>query len=157
MRKKPKRFDVVTQWLARGGRPRKKHFAALRAAGIDTIVNVRRKSEAAVIEQCAPYMLAIQIPVRKGCAPSIDQAVKWLRLCDDLRPHRTLFLHGKRGKVRTALFCALVRVAQGWDLQRAISEQRAFGFRKSKSKPARKFLRAFCDALERGEIGIPRL
>ncbi|HZZ65074.1 MAG TPA: hypothetical protein VFE17_06235 [Candidatus Baltobacteraceae bacterium] len=154
---KPRRFGWVTPWLARGAAPRKKHYPVLRALGVDTLVNLRRREGARSIERRAPHLLVVHIAVRKNRPPSIAQAVKFLRLCDDLRSKRILYVHGKRGKGRTSTFCALVRLAQGWDVERAINEQRAFGLRKRDHRRHMKFLRSFAEAVRQGEIGIPSL
>jgi protein tyrosine/serine phosphatase len=157
MSAKPAGFARVTTWLARGAQPRKKHFEALRFDGIDTIVNLRRRDEAEVIESCAPHVLAVHIPVADNEPPTTMQAVKWLRFCDDVYETRHIYVHCKNGNGRTSVFCALVRIAQGWDIESAIDEQRAFGFRKRKHRRQIKFLREFHTAVQRGEVGIPHL
>jgi protein tyrosine/serine phosphatase len=154
---KPAGFAWVTGWLARGAQPRKRQYGALRFDGIDTIVNLRRRDECAGIEARAGHALAVHIPVRKNEAPTTMQAVKWLRFCDDVSQTRHIYIHCKNGDGRTSVFCALVRIAQGWDVQRAIDEQRAFGFGKRRHRRQMSFLREFHAAVVSGEIGIPRL
>ena len=154
---KPAGFAWVTAWLARGAWPRKRQYDALRFEGIDTIVNLRRRDESERIEKCAPHALAVHIPLRDDEPPSTMQAVKWLRFCDDVREKRHVYVHCNKGDGRTSVFCALVRIAQGWDDERAIEEQRAFGFGKRRHRRQMKFLRRFHAAVMSGEIGIPRL
>ncbi len=157
MKRKPARICPVESWLLAGPQPRKKQAAALRAAAVDTIVNLRRRDRAARFEKCAPHVLSVHIPVRSGRAPTIAQAVKWLRFLDDVHGRRTIYVYDSRGKGSVLVFCALVRIAQGWDIDRVIHEHRRFGRRKRAHRRRIKFLRTFYEAVASGRIGIPRL
>lgn len=143
-------FGEMEPWLTRGAQPEKDQYEWLRSQGVDTLVNLRRSDDSMAVESYAPDVLQIRIAIRDNCPPTHEQAVKWLRFCDDVRSRRKLFVHCKNGSGRTSVFCALVRIGQGWDAASAIEEQRPFGFGAPKHQAQMAFLERFAAAIRRG-------
>lgn len=139
-------FGEIEPWLTRGAQPAKDEYEWLDSLGVDTLVNLRRSDDSLQVESRAPGILQIRIAVHDNCPPSHEQAVKWLRFCDEARSGRKLFVHCKNGSGRTSVFCALVRIGQGWDAASAIDEQRPFGFGAPKHRAQIEFLQQFAAA-----------
>lgn len=71
----------------------------------------------------------IRMPVPNDEPPTDDQALQWLTICErHRRVQKPIYVHCKAGEGRTSVFCALVRLAQGWNIDRIIEEQRGFDF-----------------------------
>ncbi|MGH7330679.1 MAG: protein-tyrosine phosphatase family protein, partial [Polyangiaceae bacterium] len=108
----------IESWLARGGQPVRDDYGRLYESGIRLVVNLRKNhDEAADIERHAPRLTSLRIPVRNDRAPSDEQAEKWLALCEAARGQLPIYVHCHEGHGRTSVFCGLVRIAQGWDLE----------------------------------------
>jgi protein-tyrosine phosphatase len=139
-------FGEMEPWLTRGAQPANDEYLWLRSRGVDTLVNLRRSDDSLAVESYAPEVLQIRIAVPDDCPPSHEQAVKWLRFCDEVRSRRRLYVHCRNGSGRTSVFCALVRIGQGWGAASAIDEQRPFGFGAPKHCAQVDFLRQFAAA-----------
>lgn len=140
-------------WLTRGGQPANDQYGWLRSIGVDTLVNLRRSDDSQRVESHAPEILQVRIAVADNCPPTHAQAVKWLRFCEEIRSARRLFVHCKNGSGRTSVFCALVRIGQGWDAASAVDEQRKFGFGAPKHAAQIDFLHRFAASLPTRERG----
>jgi protein tyrosine phosphatase (PTP) superfamily phosphohydrolase (DUF442 family) len=150
------RFAWFEPWLARGGQPSEDDLIDLRAQGVRTVVNLRERDEASDVERL--HLQSIHIPVVNDEAPTKQQALEWLTLCERLCSTAPLFVHCKGGEGRTSLFCALVRVAQGCTVENAIEEQRTFDFQpEGKHHAQAEFLRSFARHISAGEIVVPEL
>jgi protein tyrosine/serine phosphatase len=121
------RFAWLEPWLARGAQPAPQGYRWLDEQGFKVVVNLRTHDEAHSIEKCAHELVPVHIPVVNNRAPSEAQALEWLDLCAS-QYMRPLYIHCNLGEGRTSMFCALVRLAQGWPLEEAIVEQQPFGF-----------------------------
>lgn len=120
-------FAWLEPWLARGAQPSHRGYAWLAERGFKVVVNLRTHDESKSVQKFAHVLAPIHIPVENNRAPSDQQALQWLELCAS--PYmRPLLVHCNLGEGRTSLFCALVRIAQGWPLDEAIAEQQEFGF-----------------------------
>jgi protein tyrosine phosphatase (PTP) superfamily phosphohydrolase (DUF442 family) len=150
------RFAWFEPWLARGGQPSEHDLIDLRAQGVKTVVNLRERDESSEVERL--HLQSIHIPVVNDEAPSEKQALEWLALCERQCSTAPLFVHCKGGEGRTSLFCALVRLAQGWTAGDAIEEQRSYDFQpEGKHHVQADFLRSFAQRMSAGAIAVPTL
>ncbi|HEV3154875.1 MAG TPA: protein-tyrosine phosphatase family protein [Candidatus Baltobacteraceae bacterium] len=151
-----KRFAWFTPWLARGGQPSAKALQWLAAHGVQTIVNLREHDGRRAVE--AAGLQYVHIPVKNDRAPTEEQVLEWLRLCEHHDPSRAVFVHCEAGEGRTSTFCAAVRLAQGWTARAAIDEQRRFDFKpEGKHREQAQFLERFAERVSQGLVVPPRL
>jgi protein tyrosine/serine phosphatase len=113
----------------------------------------KNHDEAAEIETHAPGLVSLRIPVRNDHAPSDEQADKWLKLCATAGKELPIYVHCHEGHGRTSVFCALVRIAQGWDVERIFTEERGYGFDPVKLKEQSEFIRRFAEDVKAGRRG----
>ena len=151
------RFGWLEPWLARGGQPRGEQYAALASQGIRLDVDLRLHADPTDMERCAPRMVPVHIPVHDHRPPDVDQALRWLELLSIAAPRAPVYVHCHHGEGRTATSCALARIAQGWSVDEAIDEQRAFGFDPDAEARQTDFLRAFAAGVDEGRIAVPVL
>lgn len=152
------RISRIEPWLARGGQPEARDYTKLYDSGIRIIVNLRlHHDDARDVEKYAPGLLCARIPVKNDHAPSDEQGTKWLTLCDSIRDSLPIYVHCHEGHGRTSVFCALVRIAQGYDLETIIAEERTYGFDPEKQKEQTAFIRRYYDEFKTGRKQIPRL
>jgi len=108
--------------LQRGAQPTEEGFRQLKAAGIRTVVDLRRgdrrEEEACVRDLGMDY---VNIPCRAE-SPSDHSAAQFLQIVLDAR-RQPVFVHCQAGRDRTGTVVAVYRiVVQGWTAQRAIDE-----------------------------------
>lgn len=151
------RFGWLESWLARGAQPRGDGYAALAARGIRVDVDLRRHSRSDDLERYAPRLVIVRIPVDDHHAPDEAQALRWLELLSIAAPHAPVYVHCHHGQGRTATFCAPARVAQGWNTDAAIDEQRRFGFDPDSESRQAAFLHEFEASLRSGHVTAPAL
>jgi len=122
---------------------------------VRTIVNLRTDPKAKNLSDPGGTLRPVHLPVRDGHAPTKEQALEWLNLC--VSAARPMFIHCHEGRGRTGTFCALVRLAQGWDIERAIAEEiQLYEFEAEKDWRQLDFLRDFASEVARG-LRIPHL
>lgn len=151
-------FAWVEPWLWRGGQPTTSGFRWLDGRGVKLVVNLRLHHEEHLLKQISGDLQPIHIAVKDRCPPTDEQALEWLALCDANKPSRPIFVHCKLGRGRTSLFCALVRIAQGWNIEDVIDEQRRLGFEpETKHQAEARFLRDFAGRVGAGILEVPDL
>lgn len=126
------RWHQVDARLFRGARPNPDDLRALRAIGIRTIVTLEEDASALAWERTlatAEGMDVVSIPVSLEREPTEEEAL--LLLGTVLAPERQpLYLHCADGRDRTGAMVAFYRVVvNGWEIEAAYEEAKAFGFR----------------------------
>lgn len=149
-------FGELEPWLFRGGQPTDEGYRQLSQRGIRCIVNVCTHEESNDMAQTAPDLEPVHIPVKDHHPPTLDQARQWLTLCNRHRTGDAVYVHCKNGHGRASTFSMLVRLAQGWSLDRAMEEQIRYGFPESE-KAQIEFLREVETAYTSGSGNLPRL
>jgi len=151
-------FGWLAPWLARGAHPNPAGYHWLcETAGIKTIVNLRAEDNTEVALAPACGFLPIYIPVRDNTAPTVDQAMQWLKLVAQLQG-RPLFIHCQSGHGRTSTFCVIVRLAQGWKLKDALDEEVSrYGFDPQHDPQQVAFMQAIRDEVRAGTLSLPQL
>lgn len=151
-------FARLEPWLVRGDQPDRAGYKWLALHDVNLVVNFRLRDLHKKVEKAAPHLEYIHIPVKNDRPPTEEQALQWLELCRRNAPARTLFGHCKGGAGRTSTFCALVRIAQGWPLAEAVTEQRKYGFEpEAEHKKQARFLADFFARVTDGALQIPKL
>lgn len=151
-------FARVEPWLFRGDQPDAEGYRWLLNHGVSTVVNLRMHNIDKQVSDATDGLRSVHIPVPNDYAPSEKQALMWLALCHDRKSTDRIFVHCRGGKGRTSAFCALVRIAQGWDVEAAINEQRNFGFEPDREhKVQAEFLEEFAARVRAGSLAIPKL
>jgi protein tyrosine/serine phosphatase len=128
----PVRFAVVRDGLYRGGQPTAHHLELLRAAGIDTIVNLRMhdgtsRDEAA--EAARLGMRTVSVPFSGLFRVDLPYLMKAV---DSIKSGGHVYVHCHAGRDRTSLVIALARVLlDGWGASQAWQHDAvAFGYRR---------------------------
>lgn len=117
----------VAPGVFRGAQPGKDGYAALKAMGIKTVIDMRTtESEKAQVE--AAGMRAIAVPIqmaRNGLKEKVDKVVALM--ADPA--NQPVYVHCRHGQDRTGITVAAYRMKQqGWSLADAEAEMQAFGF-----------------------------
>ncbi len=150
------RFAWYDSWLARGGQPGRGAYEKLKMQGVSLVINLRERDERKIVENAG--LRYVHIPVKNDRAPDYEQIGEWLELCRECSATDRLFVHCKGGEGRTSTFCAAVRLAQGYEVESAIAEQRRFDFEPDgKHEDQARFLRAFGSDVAAGAVRIPAL
>lgn len=148
-------FTRTESWIARGGPPEHDGFELLAKYGFRTIVNLRELHHYDIPKEYQRQLRVVNIPVKNHHAPTVDQALQWLDICAE-EESRPVYVHCHHGKGRTSTFTALVRLAQGWNVDRALTEEiEVFGFPDEPEQVA--FLRDFSERMRKGEIKTPQV
>jgi tyrosine-protein phosphatase SIW14 len=121
----------VSDLLFRGAQPTAKGLAALKKAGITTIVNLRQEGLEVERERKLAESLGLHflnIPVVGWSLPSNAQVAQFLNLFRESAGQR-VFVHCYYGDDRTGVMVATYRIAQQhWTADQAIDEMHSFGF-----------------------------
>lgn len=150
------RFAWFEPWLARGGQPSTGALEDLKAQGIRIIVNLRMRDETNKVQDAG--FEGLHIPVRNDHAPTESQALRWLTICEQNYESKPIFVHCKGGEGRTSAFCALVRLAQGYNVDDAIREETQYDFQPDGKHHAQaQFLREFAQRAQSGSLVLPAL
>lgn len=119
-------FHRLDERLYRGAQPEEGGFAALRALGVKTVVNLRTFHSDR--DDCREHGLAyVPITVQAWEAEE-EEVIAFLRIVCD--PERApVFVHCQHGADRTGMMCAIYRmVVQGWSEDEAVEEMTRGGF-----------------------------
>ncbi|GAC1359284.1 MAG: hypothetical protein NVSMB31_19640 [Vulcanimicrobiaceae bacterium] len=123
--------------------------------GFKTVVNLRNKPDR-LPKSLAGSLALVNIAMGNHHPPEVAQAVQWIELCANASLH-PIFVHCKKGEGRTSTFLGLVRIAQGWEIDRVINEGiHIFDFPETEHSQIQ-FLRDFHEKVRSGEVRIPRL
>jgi len=117
----------VAPGVLRGAQPGREGYAALKAMGVKTVIDMRTsESERKQVE--AAGMSAIAIPIemtREGLKEKVDRVVALM--ADPA--NQPVYVHCRHGQDRTGIVVAAFRMKQqGWRLAEAEAEMQAFGF-----------------------------
>jgi protein tyrosine/serine phosphatase len=128
----PVRFAVVRDGLYRGGQPTAHHLELLRAAGIDTIVNLRmpdRTSRDEAADAARLGMRTVSVPFSGLFRVDLPYLMKAI---DAIKGGGHVYVHCHVGRDRTSLIIALARVVlDGWAAAEAWQQNAvAFGYRR---------------------------
>jgi protein tyrosine phosphatase (PTP) superfamily phosphohydrolase (DUF442 family) len=119
-------LQKVSDTLYRSAQPSKEGMKNLKAAGIETVINLR--SFHSDRDEIGDTALAYEHIYMKAWHPEEEDAVRFLQIVTN--PIRAPFLvHCQHGADRTGTMCALYRVTvQGWSKEEAIEEMMRGGF-----------------------------
>jgi protein tyrosine phosphatase (PTP) superfamily phosphohydrolase (DUF442 family) len=118
----------VSDTLYRSAQPSKEGIKNLKAAGIETVINLR--SSHSDRDEIGETGLAYEHIYMKAWHPEEEDAVRFLQIVTN-PIHAPFLVHCQHGADRTGTMCALYRVTvQGWSKEEAIEEmiQGGFGF-----------------------------
>lgn len=124
-------FGQMDERYYRGARPKegKGQFAALKALGIETVIDLQAKPKAyEKLEAEAAGLRYINIPMDDGEYPKAGHIEEFLRLAND--PATGVFYaHCAGGRHRTGVTGAAYRMTKyGWGLEQAYKEMKNFDF-----------------------------
>lgn len=123
----------VSNVLSRSGQPLMSEFTWLKDHGWKSVVNLRRDGERGEVGDDAKLpgftnlgLAYLHFPITDGQPPTEEQAEKFLAFVTD-PANQPVHIHCRGGIGRTGTMTALYRYAvQGWPLELAIQESRAF-------------------------------
>jgi len=124
-------FGRMDEHYYRGARPKegKGQFAALKALGIQTIIDLQEKPKPYEKREAEEAGLRyINIPMEDGSYPKAEHIAEFLRLAND--PATGVFYaHCAGGRHRTGITGAAYRMTKyGWDYNRAYKEMKNYDF-----------------------------
>ncbi|MFZ0298207.1 MAG: dual specificity protein phosphatase family protein [Candidatus Sulfotelmatobacter sp.] len=124
-------FGRVAENLYRGGQPTSDGFKALRAMGVEIVVNLREKRSEVATERRQVESLgmkSVEIPWSANHEPSSPQIVEFLDLVR-ANPSTKIFVHCRRGADRTGVMIAAYRIAvEHKPVPEAVSEMRRYHY-----------------------------
>ena len=124
-----KNFGKVNDNYYRGSQPNKPQLAALKAIGVNTIIDLRRdyvpNERGWASELGLKYF---NIPLRPGTRATKEQTEYFLRLVND-PANAPVYVHCKGGKHRTGALTAVYRITHdNWTAEQAYEEMKQYGF-----------------------------
>jgi protein tyrosine phosphatase (PTP) superfamily phosphohydrolase (DUF442 family) len=112
--------------LHRGAQPTAEGMKNLKAAGIQTVVNLRSFSSDR--DEIGTTGLGYEHIYMKAWHPERKEAIRFLQIVTN-RKRTPVFVHCHHGSDRTGAMCALYRIAvQGWSKDDAIREMTRGGY-----------------------------
>lgn len=128
---KIKNFGQMDERYYRGARPKegKGQFEALKALGVQTIIDLQAKPKAyEKLEAEAAGLRYINIPMEDGEYPEAEHIAEFLRLANDPETG-VFFAHCAGGRHRTGVTGAAYRMTKyGWDVDKAYKEMKNYDF-----------------------------
>jgi protein tyrosine/serine phosphatase len=124
-------FGVVTPFLMRGAQPTQEGFAALKSAGVKTVINFRDgkkdiENETGVVE--ALGMKSVSIPLSALKSVKDEEIVHFLKIVNDPE-QQPVFVHCRQGQDRAGTMVGIYRLTQqNWTASDAYKEMLRFGF-----------------------------
>lgn len=122
----------VSDTLYRGGQPEKAGYDALKALGVEIVVNLRDEGPSIGAERKeveSRGMRFVSLPWGALSKPDNAEVAAFLQLLRD-NPDKPVFVHCKRGAERTGVMVSAYRMSQqGWTPEQALAEMEAFKFR----------------------------
>jgi len=136
-------FGALSDHVWRGAQPSQVAFKRLREQGVDTVINLRAESddEAGTVRMLG--MRYLYFPLDPLAPPTHEQMLAFLRAASDPELGR-VFFHCYHGADRTGVAAACWRLAlDGWTLDEAIREMRAYRFHASFQKANMAYVASF--------------
>jgi len=124
-------FGVVTPFLLRGAQPSREGFAALKAAGVKTVINLRDgkkdiESEKTAVE--ALGMKSVSIPLSVFKTVKDDDMERFLKIVNDPK-QQPVYVHCRQGQDRCGTMVGIYRLTQqSWTASDAYKEMIKYGF-----------------------------
>ncbi|HEU4508313.1 MAG TPA: sulfur transferase domain-containing protein [Pyrinomonadaceae bacterium] len=127
------KFEQVNDKLFRGGQPHPGALLRLRELGIDTIINLRGKSDRTRAEEAEARALGLNyfnISLPNWGRPQ-DERVRMILMIINAPQNGRVFVHCKDGVDRTGTIVALHRITrEGWKASDALAEAEQRGMRR---------------------------
>jgi protein tyrosine/serine phosphatase len=121
-------FGKLDDRFYRGARPKEGEFAALKAIGINTIIDLtdNQKYDPAAVE--AAGLRYIKIPIVDKGYPTEENVAAFLKAVDD-KDTGVFYVHCAGGRHRTGDMAALYRFEKyGWDFDKVYQEMKNYDF-----------------------------
>ena len=122
-------FGEVNANYYRGGQPKGRDFADLKALGVKMVIDLAEegdRNEGPNTE--AAGMTFVRIPLGTGHAPSQAAIDQFLKLVND-PANQPVYVHCMEGRHRTGAMTAVYRMTQdGWTADQAFSEMKLYRF-----------------------------
>jgi tyrosine-protein phosphatase SIW14 len=124
-----KNFGKVNDNYYRGPQPTKSHLVALKAMGVNTLIDLRRDYVPEEREWARQLgMNYFNIPLRSGRRATKEQTEYFLRLVND-PANGSVYVHCKGGRHRTGAMTAVYRITHdNWTAEQAWEEMKKYGF-----------------------------
>lgn len=125
---KIKNFGQMDERFYRGARPKDEDFPALKALGIDTIIDLTddKKYDRAVVE--AAGLRYVSLPIPDKTYPTEEIIAAFLKIVDD-KDTGVFYVHCAGGRHRTGNMGALYRFTKyGWDFDQVYKEMKNYDF-----------------------------
>ena len=121
-------FGKMDDRFFRGARPKEKEFAALKAIGINTIIDLTDNTPEEKGFAEAAGLRYVNIPIKDKSYPTEDAVAQFLKTVDD--PETGVFyVHCAGGRHRTGDMGAVYRFTKyGWDYDKVYQEMENFDF-----------------------------
>ncbi|MDB5101283.1 MAG: hypothetical protein JWM80_5704 [Cyanobacteria bacterium RYN_339] len=137
------KLGQVGEHVLRGGQPSLRAFGTLRELGVDTVINLRPESdhERTFVERLGMKYLYMPLPPLD--APTHAMTMAFLDAATD-PDNGTVFFHCFHGVDRTGTVAAALRIARdGWGVEQALAEMRAFNVHESGQRAKLDYLAEF--------------
>ena len=124
-----KNFGKVNDNYYRGPQPNKSHLAALKAMGVNTVIDLRRDYVPGEREWARQLgMNYFNIPLIPGRRATKEQTEYFLRLVND-PANGPVYVHCKGGRHRTGAMTAVYRITHdNWTAEQAWEEMKKYDF-----------------------------
>ena len=120
-------FGQVSDTYYRGSQPMGDDYAALKALGVKTIIDLTEEDDKGGAARRAGLQF-VQIPMSSTTAPSEAQVEQFLSIVND-PAQQPVYVHCKGGRHRTGTLTAVYRMAnEGWTADRAYEEMLKYDF-----------------------------
>ena len=142
-------FGQMDERFYRGGRPKEKDFAALKALGIHTVIDLTDNTpeERGFVE--AQGMQYVNIAIEDKRDPSDAQIAEFLKLVNNAETGK-FYVHCAGGRHRTGVMGAIYRFNNyHWSLEQAYAEMLDFDFYTSNGHGGqKKFVESYAQRLQ---------
>jgi len=132
-------FGQMDEHYYRGAQPKKEEYAALKALGITTIIDLQEKpTKYEKAEAEALGLKYINIPMDDATYPPQSAIDRFLKEIND-PANGTVYVHCKGGRHRTGVTGAVYRFTKyGWDYDKVMKEMENYNFDTSYGRDAMK-------------------
>jgi protein tyrosine/serine phosphatase len=121
-------FGKMDDHFYRGARPKAKDLSAMKALGINTVIDLTDNSKDEKAEVEAAGMRYVNIPIVDKSYPSDENIASFLKTIDD-KDTGVFYVHCAGGRHRTGDMGALYRFTKyGWDYDKVYKEMENYDF-----------------------------